>query len=330
MLDIGTNRSRKWQITINNPLDYDFTHEKIKEIMQSHKYLYFCFCDEIGEQGTPHTHIFMQFENAVSFDTIKSRFPVAHIETAQGTAEQNRDYIRKEGAYLDSKKKETNLIETFEEYGDMPLGKSAKNCKISDEVLLLIQDGVSTSDIVKQYPSYMTKIHCIEETRQIILSENFNNKWRNIEVVYIYGETGTGKTRSVMETFGYENVCKVTNYNHPFDNYKYQDVLLLDEFRSSLSLKDMLQYLDGYPIDLPCRYSDKSAIFTKVFIISNIPFNEQYREIQRNEPESWNAFVRRINKIIKFEKNTELPFSDNENDIVKIEEAPQLYCIKIR
>lgn len=100
-----------------------------------------------------------------------------------------------------------------------------------------------------------------------------------------------------MEKYGYENVFRAINYKHPFDGYKGQDVILFDEFRSSLMIDDMLKYLDGYPVMLPCRYSDKVACFTKVYIVSNIPFEKQYPNVQINEPETFAAFKRRFTSI---------------------------------
>jgi len=51
--------SRKYQLTINNPLDHNFTHEKIKEQLKLFTGIdYWCMCDEKGENGTPHTHIY--------------------------------------------------------------------------------------------------------------------------------------------------------------------------------------------------------------------------------------------------------------------------------
>ena len=79
-----------------------------------------------------------------------------------------------------------------------------------------------------------------------------------------------------MEKYGYQNVYRVTDYDHPFDSYKGQDVIVFEEFRSSLKIQDMLNYLDGYPCELPCRYNNKLACFTKVYIITNISFNQQY------------------------------------------------------
>ena len=87
---------------------------------------------------------------------------------------------------------------------------------------------------------------------------------------------------------------RVTDYDHPFDSYKGQDVIVFEEFRSSLKIQDMLNYLDGYPCELPCRYNNKLACFTKVYIITNISFNQQYINIQAESKETWTAFCRRI------------------------------------
>ena len=80
-----------------------------------------------------------------------------------------------------------------------------------------------------------------------------------------------------MDRYGDGNVYRVTNYKHPFDGYKGEPVILFDEFRSSLPLPDMLNYLDVYPLMLPSRYADRVACYTRVFIVSNIPLEEQYQ-----------------------------------------------------
>ena len=51
-------QARGWQITINNPKDKDMGHDKIKEVLKAiPSMVYWCMCDEVGEQGTEHTHI---------------------------------------------------------------------------------------------------------------------------------------------------------------------------------------------------------------------------------------------------------------------------------
>lgn len=312
--------SRKYQLTINNPLEHGFTHEQIKKNLETIKTIYWCICDEIGlEEQTPHTHIFLCSKNAIMFSTIQKRFYGAHIEPARGTCQENRDYIRKEGKYIDSDKKETNLIYTFEEFGEMPIERKGSNENISSQVLQMLKDGYNNLEIIDNFPSYLTKVAHLDKMRQTIMASSNANIFRNLKVSYIYGETETGKTRYVLDKYGYENVYKVTNYEHPFDGYENQDVILFDEFRSSLPLKDMLQYLDGYPCRLPARYADRQACYTKVYLISNIPFEKQYTNIQEIENKSFIALKRRINKFLNFKKiNNDLPYYDKNNiDIIE-------------
>lgn len=286
--------SRKYQITINNPLEKGYTHERIKEILNEFTNLiYACFCDEIGlENGTPHTHIFIICKNGVMFSTVQKRFYGAHIEAAKGKNIDNYNYIRKIGEKYENKK-ESNLTETFEEIGELPKDRG-NSVNLSEQIYEMIENGCSVPEIINEYPNAIRQITNIEKTISMYKADKVKNLFRKLDVSYIYGATGVGKTRTVMEKFGYENVFRITNYKHPFDNYNGQDVILFDEFRSSLPISDMLVYLDGYPVNLPCRYADKPALYTKVYIISNISLEKQYVEVQKYEPETYNAFLRRF------------------------------------
>ena len=159
---------------------------------------------------------------------------------------------------------------------------------------------MSNFDIITECPSYIRDIDKLDKVRQTLKENEYKDTWRNLTVTYIYGSTGTGKTRSVMEKYGYSNVYRVTDYLHPFDGYKGQDVILFEEFRSSISIGHMLEYIEGYPVELPCRYVNKIACYTKVYICSNIPLRKQYPNIQADENVSYNAFLRRINFVHKF------------------------------
>lgn len=67
-----TKAFRKYQLTFNNPQDHGFTHEVIKTTITTFKgCLYWCLADEIGEQGTLHTHLYAAFQNPVEFLTMQ-------------------------------------------------------------------------------------------------------------------------------------------------------------------------------------------------------------------------------------------------------------------
>ena len=301
-MDEKNTQSRKWQLTINNPTEKGLTHDTLKSIITTDNFKsleYWAMCDEIGlEEKTPHTHVFIYCKNGVLFNRVKKLIPTAHIEFCKGTCQQNRDYIRKEGKYLHDPKTATNLKDTFEEFGEMPIERQGTRSDLQDMIDMITQ-GQSTAEMIKSYPNFMLQIDKIEQTRQIILEDKYKRTFRNMEVKYIYGTAGSGKTRGVMEQYGFENVYRVTDYIHPFDGYSGQDVLVFEEFRSSLKIGDMLNYLDGYPLQLPCRFQNKQACFTKIFMISNVSLDLQYVELQKEQPETWKAFLRRINGGIK-------------------------------
>lgn len=291
-------QSRKWIITINNPSDKGFSHEKIEAILEEiPKMVYWCMCDEIGENMTYHTHIYYALEAAQRFSRVKKIFNGAHIDMAKGTSQQNRDYILKEGKWEKDKKKETNLPSTFKEFGEMPIEQQGSRNDIHN-LYDMIKDGMSNFEIMEINPTYMLQLDKIERARQIVREEKYKNEFRVLDIKYIYGSTNVGKSRGVMEMYGYSNVYRVTDYDHPFDGYKGQDVIMFEEFRSGLRIHDMLNYLDGYPLELPCRYANKIACYTKVYITTNISLDRQYEEIQKNYKETWDAFLRRIGKVI--------------------------------
>ncbi len=306
-------RSRKWLLTINNPIENGLTHEQIKKNLSEFTGVdYWCICDEKGE--TYHTHLFIHAKNPIAFSTIKHKFRTAHIDKANGTCEENRNYIRKEGKYSDSDKKETNIPETFEEWGEMPDERSQKVTQ-SEAIIKMIKDGYTNAEIIEAYPTAITKQAYMDRYRQEYL-EAKNNNWRDVEVNYIWGKTGVGKTRYVMDKYGYNNVCKITNYTHPFDNYNGQDVILFDEFNGQIMISDLLQYLDGYPCPLPARYADKMACFRKAYLVSNFPFSSQYKNIQSEKPEQWEAFKRRISHIYKMSEGGVLVEEKPESDVI--------------
>ncbi len=290
-------QSRKWLITINNPIEKDLKQDRIESTLSKMKsVIYWCMSDEIGDEGTYHTHIFLYSASGLRFSTLQNKFSGAHFDMAKGTCLENRDYVFKEGKWLNSDKSETNMRDTHREYGEVPIERPGKRNDL-DDLFDMIRNGMSNFEIIENNPTYMMHIDRIERVRQTVRDDEYKNKWRDLFVTYVYGSTGAGKTRTIMEKYGYENVYRVTDYLHPFDSYKGQDVVIFEEFRSSLRIGDMLKYLDGYPVELPARYLNRVACFTQVYIVSNIDLRAQYPDIQDYEIETWNAFLRRINYV---------------------------------
>lgn len=301
---MADKQARKWQLTINNPQDKGLDHDAIKKALEQFKScVYWCMADEVGlDTHTPHTHLFFCLKTPGKFSTVKKRFPEAHIEAARGTVQENRDYVSKSGKWSEDEKSDTSIPGTFEESGEPP-EEPGQGARTDIAVIYQqIEDGLSNAEIMAANPDAAMHIGKMDKIRQDILEARYREQWRDLEVTYIFGPTATGKTRGVMEQHGYGSVYRVTDYNHPFDRYAQEPVLCLDEFRSSLLIGDMLDYLDGYPLALPARYANRQACFEKVYIISNIDLTEQYPNVQTNEPATWEAFLRRIHRVIEYRK----------------------------
>ena len=308
-------QSRKWLITINNPIEHDFDHARIKAaVLDLPSLVYWCMCDEQGDEcETLHTHVYFVCSAPLRHTSVDARFPSFHRDIARGKSSENRAYVLKDGEKFNKQPdgsysyKDTgghlhegiNFSDTFEEGGEMPVEQQGKS-RDADKIVELIKAGASNEDIVDAVASAYRDLEKVERVRSMYRDAQFKDSWRDLEVTYIFGKTGSGKTRSVMDKFGYANCYRVTDYKHPFDTYDGQDVLIFEEFRSGLKHGDMLNYLDGYPLLLPCRYFNRQACFTKVFIITNIPPEEQYMNIDR---ETRQAFFRRIHIVREYEES---------------------------
>ena len=289
---------RKVQVTINNPKEHGFDHAKIRALLSGLKSsIYYIMADEIGgKDGTYHTHIYAVFKNPVRFSTLKKRFPIAHIERAVSTHANNVAYIKKEGRWKNTEKEATSIPNTLEEWGTCPPDANGMDAVLV-QLYAYIKEGLTNFEIFEKSADFIRYEDKIDRIRLTLKQEEYKNTWRDLEVIYIYGETALGKSRYVMEKYGYSNVFRVTDYLHPFDTYMGENVILFEEFSSNFRINDILNYTDGYPLKLPARYSDKTACYTKVFFTTNLPLEKQYPNVQQEAPEVWKAFLRRIKEV---------------------------------
>ncbi len=285
-------QSRRWFFTINNE---EKTDSEFFDYVKSLEHVkYFIFQREAGEkEETPHIQMFLIFSIDKRFSTIKKLFPRAHIEQVKGTNAQARDYCSKI---------ETRVSGPFE-YGEFAEERSRSDVK---GFLELAKNGADSRSLSKLYPSlYLRELNKVEKIRQDELYEIYRRKLRDIEVTYIYGPPGSGKTKYIVEKFGLGNYYDVPFYNSSsFDQYKGEDVVVFDEFCSSFKITLMNKLIDRYPVQLPARYTNKMACYTKVYIVSNLPLCCQYRYEQETDRTLFDAFKRRIHNIIKIGYNS--------------------------
>lgn len=280
---------------------------------QSMEHFKYCiFQLEKGEEEqTPHFQGFISFVVGKRFKTMKNLLPFAHIEKAKGSNTQCRDYCSK---------KDTRVKGPFE------FGKFAEERERTDikEFLEMVKVGATEDELMELFPVLylreMNKINSIFATKY----NKYKTKCRNINVTYIYGKSGVGKTSAVRNKLGLEDSFWIHHYdNAMFTNYNFQDNLVFDEFSGKIPITQINMMLNVEPIELRGLNCVKYGAYHNVYIISNYSPKELYKEVQKTEPLIYQTFNRRLNTIVRVDKDgkwnyeriTEWEDNDNETEI---------------
>ncbi len=273
----GQNRQfRKIQITQNNPDQYGLTAQSMREkVLAMEGIQYACGCEEISESGTPHIHIFFFAPGKKRFAVVKKRFPHAHIEAAYGSCIENRDYIAKSGKWEDNHKADTKVEGSFWEHGMLPSERAEKEPDMA-AIMTMIEDGATTGEIVKQFPKYALQTKKIDDLQSTLRGTTYSELMRDVNVTYILGPDTVDKVGIVYSRHEAKDICRIAYYPEnkrlpSFDHYKGQSVMIFDNFIGQIPLDTMQYFLGKYPAMLPARYADKTACYTDVYIISDIP-----------------------------------------------------------
>lgn len=136
-----------------------------------------------------------------------------------------------------------------------------------DKIIELIEQGVIREYNLTEYVDANTYskhkvriLNAIEWYRRKVMTD----KNRNIKVIMFSGATGTGKTtyaKHLCEEW-HKTYCISSTSNDPMQDYKGEDVLILDEIRdSTFKYSDFLKILDNHTKStIQSRYSNKAFI----------------------------------------------------------------------
>lgn len=316
-------------------VDYTFEGivEIIKEWNKSKGFKYYMIdhtkeadigADENGEENHPHCHIVLKFESPTLWENIKEKFPYGRIESARNTKWCIQYLVHYN--HPDKVQFEWSQIVT----NDKNLEKYKIRDKIStkgklEELLLLIDSGK-----VKEYNliEHCTQDIYIHNKKQILDALEFkrwqimSDKNRNISVLFFEGDTGTGKTtfaKDYCKKLGL-SFCISSSSNDPMQDYKGEDVLILDDLRpDAFKFHDLLKILDNHTgSTVRSRYSNKAFTGSMIIITSSLPLDDWYRGVEEDKEQ----FHRRISCRLVFDKNIitnyEYKYSDLYNkDVFK-------------
>ena len=195
---IKQTKARRWVVEWNNPT---IEYEKLKEVIENKwkKLSYYCYSKEIGlENKTPHYHIYLCSNSPIYGSSIIKTFQGAHIEVAVRSSEENRDYVFKNEAYFmrnpDKRYKEDTKLEGYQyESGECPQEQQGKRTDL-ETLKNLILEGKTNAEIYNINANYLKFANSIDKMRLDLFADKFNKGPRDVEVTYVCGPTGAGKT----------------------------------------------------------------------------------------------------------------------------------------
>lgn len=141
---------------------------------------------------------------------------------------------------------------------------------------------------------------------------------KQVEVIWIYGDTGTGKTLLAQEIASKKGVFfKSGSSRDIFQKYAGEHTIILDEFREEcMRYDDLLKILDPFQIQSggamgPSRYYDK-ALTADMFIVTTPYDPYQYYERvvwdeARRKIDQFGQLVRRLTLIIEMDNDNIYP-----------------------
>lgn len=130
------------------------------------------------------------------------------------------------------------------------------------------------------------------------------NNDRDIDVMFIDGKGGTGKTyyaKKLLTQMGYD-YCVSSSSNDPFQDYLGQKAIILDDLRdSAFDFEDLLKMLDNNTASsVRSRFTNKVFNGKLIVITSTVPLSYWYRSYQYSDnKDEINQLYRRITSYVK-------------------------------
>ena len=279
--------------------------------------------NEAGEPIEKHVHIVMQFKNPRSLDQLAKLMNEPQVSAFQ----QWRRNVNNAYSYLvhqtnDAKEKYQYSIEEVKANFDYPALMNSISQKVTqrgsakdNELIKNLLDRLGAAELTKeevianltgsQFAKAKKQINDVHQQVQAEKAKIWleNRKMQNnpITVIWIYGQSETGKTLLAKK---YANIEQKNYYitgssKDSFQHYEGEHTVILDELRpKTFPYDDLLKMLDPYGENpkAPSRFFDKSLMVDLFIVTSPYSPKQFYDDIfgRKKTIDSFKQLQRRI------------------------------------
>nr|WAE42150.1 MAG: replication associated protein [Cressdnaviricota sp.] len=208
--------STSWCLTWNNYSTDDY------KSLSEYESVYKILAKEIGESGTPHIQGYIEFKSTKELSVLHNTFPKVHFEKRRGTQEQAIIYCMKDKDFIETGTKKQQ-------------GQRTDLIKVANAI---VEKTFESTDFPVEYIKYSNGIKAFKTSL-------IKDRTEKPHVIWLHGESGTGKTRTPVERF--PNSYYIKDNSQWWDGYSGEQCIIIDDFSvKKWDVKDLLQLLDRY------------------------------------------------------------------------------------
>lgn len=243
-----------------------------------------------------HIHCFLRFNDSVPTSALLAKIKgvgeVQHLEHIKGGWKNAMAYCVHWNA------PEKHQYDPSEVHSNFDWQTDAKDALKGKARLEQIVSQIDSGEI-KRYnlhkyvtsSEYVTYERKIESAFRYVDRRNMERTDRKMDVIYIYGEPGTGKTtyaKQMCSDKGYTFFVSASGKDF-LDGYQGQDAIIIDDVRgSTMPVATILKLLDNHTASaVASRYQNKSISECKLIVLTSVlPPDALFEELftEHNEP----------------------------------------------
>ncbi len=276
----------------------------IQEVCMSYKTIKeWAYIEHNKDDTRPHYHIYLNFGNSgVCHEEVAKWFnvPSNFVNKIKGRKTDMLLYLTHGNESQKHKYQydPSEVVSNFSFETEIEKSKIIGNFKeYSFAQMLQYVDTLPIADKTKAYNQ-------LEKLWRLECAMLTFNPDRNIEVIFISGKSGTGKTyyaKKLLESLNYD-YCISSSSNDPYQDYMGQRAIILDDLRDTAfeELSDLLKILDNNTSSsVRSRFSNKVFNGKMIIVTSSVPLCYWYSKYRNNSIDTLDQLYRRFNAYVE-------------------------------
>ena len=311
----------------------EFLTEPIGDILRRYRTIkkYAYILHDKDPDTAPHYHIYLNFgSSGVDSKIVAQWFGLqeSQVNKIQGRATDMLQYLTHSNESQKNKYQysPSEVIANFDFEEEIKRSKILGNFKeYSYAQQLEYIDSLPVAEKVTAF----NKLKKLWELRCEVL---MLNPERDIEVIFLCGKAGTGKTYHAKEfakSRGMDVYISSSN-NDPLQDYRGQRCVVFDDARdTTFDFDTYLKFLDNNTASsVQSKYHNKVLMCNLIIITSSVPLSYWFRNMIFNKSEDLKQFYRRISAYVEITQS-EVCIYDNIDDRGRPSGFPVVYKNKV-